>query len=1019
MHPHPQDKATHLALLLQEGYGRDPRILQTFIQEYAVRVQRLAHALTDDPQTARTHTFTAFAAALANVESLRGEPSLETWLYGLLIKTMPRGPRPAAPQLPSAPPAPGGESGGQAARQLDNRLAALRPKYRLPILLRHLCGVSLPDLAHILHTREATLRKRLRQGEAKLLPANSQPVPHIAERLQTRYPLPAPSPAEIARMSQNVLAQPPQAAPRRNLELGWIGLLILVIVAFGAAYLRFSPQQGKPIYFPTPSPLPTPIPMPLGTPLAAPQEQLAYENQFPQISSSGRWVTFVSSAPLVAGDTNDESDVFVYDQETQAFDRVSVASNGAEANGLSFAPSISADGRWVTFLSLADNLVPGDTAMCEEGIGRGFNCIDIFIHDRQTGTTERISAGAGDLPADNHSFFPTISADGHWVAYWSLASNLIPGSAAVCPETTPPHCMNLYLYDRLNRTTRLIPVGRPAEEWLNSTAPALSADGRWLVFGALQTDAIVQTLVSNNMPSVLLYDREMDTVELASVTHNGSPVNGASFTPSISANGRYIGFTSQASNLVPSDTNRRLDVFVYDRAAGTTERVSVASDGTEGDDNSGALAANSPSTHIGLSEDSRWVTFISMSGNLAAETAFCNTTYICVHIYIHDRQTGRTTAVTRPSDNYFLFPSITADGRWLAYTEQMADCALLCSEVWLHDTKTGTAQALLTEIVFGLKEDAPEWTYQNTLNRHQGWVNAVAFSPDGLLLATVANDTEARLWEPASNSLRRRLRGEHTKAVTSVAFSPDGTLLATGSFDGRVNIWRTANYTLLHKLADQPGLVFSVAFSPDGTLLAAGTSEGIYLWSVEGETVQWVDWLAGNKVRGMAFSPDGALLAATDRDNSIRIHRVSDGAVLLRLSGHTREPRALAFSLAPAAEGGQALLLASGGEDDRVNIWRLTGDAGGELHAAFLHAYAHPDMVTAVDFSPNGNFLASVSLDGSVQLWDTRHQDALYSLYQAYERVFSVAFSPDGNTLAFGGMFGQIYLLARTDDGAR
>jgi Tol biopolymer transport system component len=138
----------------------------------------------------------------------------------------------------------------------------------------------------------------------------------------------------------------------------------------------------------------------------------------PAISADGRFVAFWSNADnLVVGDTNGASDVFVHDRETGVTERISVDSAGNQGNNDSLEPAISADGRFVAFLSGADNLVSGDTN----------GNLDIFVHDRETDVTERVSVDSVGNQGNNHSLEPAISADGRFVAFRSYANNLVPG----------------------------------------------------------------------------------------------------------------------------------------------------------------------------------------------------------------------------------------------------------------------------------------------------------------------------------------------------------------------------------------------------------------------------------------------------------------------------------------------------------------------------------------------------------------------------------------------------------------
>jgi Tol biopolymer transport system component len=193
------------------------------------------------------------------------------------------------------------------------------------------------------------------------------------------------------------------------------------------------------------------------------------------VSADGRYVAFHSEATnLVAGDTNGSEDVFVRDRVTGTTERVSIATGGAEGNGHSSAESISADGRFVAFESQASNLVSGDTN------GQA----DIFVRDRQTGTTERVSRATSGAQGNSLSGGPAISADGRFVAFLSFSTNLVPGD-------TNGH-YDIFVRDRLNGTTERVSVatgGTQADG--DSYSPAISADGRYVAF-AIRGDDFVK-----------------------------------------------------------------------------------------------------------------------------------------------------------------------------------------------------------------------------------------------------------------------------------------------------------------------------------------------------------------------------------------------------------------------------------------------------------------------------------------------------------------------------------------------
>lgn len=329
----------------------------------------------------------------------------------------------------------------------------------------------------------------------------------------------------------------------------------------------------------------------------------------PAISADGRFVAFYSQEEdLVPDDTNGVRDAFVYDVQTGAFTRVSVDSNGNQANdtsggGFRDGPAISADGRFVAFISWATNLVPGDT--------NGFP--DVFVHDRDADEnglfdepggirTTRVSvpnlADQGtlgteaDCSSGEELSMNAINADGRFVAFNSCAANLVLGDT--------PAARKVFLHDR--QTGATLRVGGGWDAW-----PSLSADSRFVAFGSL-SDLVSDD--TNGRWDIYVYDRGAGTISRVSVSSAGVQGDGDSFTPSISADGRFVSFESNATNLVDGDTNTRNDIFVHDRQERTTIRVSVATDGTEGNNVSGEF------WHSPLSADGLVVAFVSQASNL-------------------------------------------------------------------------------------------------------------------------------------------------------------------------------------------------------------------------------------------------------------------------------------------------------------------------------------------------------------------------------------------------------------------
>ena len=359
----------------------------------------------------------------------------------------------------------------------------------------------------------------------------------------------------------------------------------------------------------------------------------------PVLSWDGRIAAFDSDAAnLVAGDTNALTDVFVRDRSIGTTSRASVTSAGAQAaGGTSLRPKVSAGARYVAFCSTATNLVAGDTNAAR----------DCFVRDRTAGTTTRVSRQPNGTQSADEADGAAISADGLTVAFEYILSPSGDSGVAWRDWGLPgPVTQGIF------------------GDSITVSLPSVSGIGAEIAF------AVVEDLLAedeNDLGDVYLYDRDTDVLELVSRATDGTPANlGDSLIgggPAISANGRWVAFVSFATNLVPGDTNNDPDVFVRDRQTGITERVSVASDGTQ---------ANCNSNAVSISPDGRYVAYASCADNLVGSDSNGET-----DLFVYDRQTGITERVTVTSsgvqaNNDARFPDLSEGARHVAF-ESAAD----------------------------------------------------------------------------------------------------------------------------------------------------------------------------------------------------------------------------------------------------------------------------------------------------------------------------------------------------------
>lgn len=459
------------------------------------------------------------------------------------------------------------------------------------------------------------------------------------------------------------------------------------------------------------------------------------------VSADGRFVAFESDASdLVPNDTNGDSDVFVRDRDTGVLERVSTTADGSEAKGDSTCPALSADGRWVAFLSRASNMVAGS--------GNPLSRAMVYLHDRRDGGTVRISVAAdGGLP-DLDSECPSISDDGRRIVFASGARNLL--------ATPSNEARDVYLHDRATGTTTRVSVsatgGDPNE---NSVAPAISGDGRFVAFQSWATDLlpaarlpVSRRAFAEATPQVYLRDLERGDTELVSVAH-AHPLeapNGRSVSPSISDDGRYVAFRTSATNLTATGDAELDDIVVRDRQT-RTSWIASTSDALQSDcarDGQAFPCSAGSKGPPAISGDGRFVAFASRSlRHLPANRWHGD------QIYLFDNQSRRLRRLSvdrtgLEGDACSWAPALSADGRLVAYASKstlVPDDEGRDVDVFAQDwtCADGTCRALAacparpaqcdaaTSSVVRLRRHAPGGTHGDEL--YWRWDGAASASP--------------------------------------------------------------------------------------------------------------------------------------------------------------------------------------------------------------------------------------------------------------------------------------------------
>jgi Tol biopolymer transport system component len=364
----------------------------------------------------------------------------------------------------------------------------------------------------------------------------------------------------------------------------------------------------------------------------------------PSITADGSKVAFRSTAEnLVPGDTNGVEDIFIKDIDTGSIIMASSTSDGEPADGASQEPAISADGNFITFVSVATNLAPGASG----------GSMQAFVKNLLTGEVMLASASSQGVEGDDSSEKTVISADGRFVAFSSNASNLVPGDTN--------GTLDVFLRDIASGSLIRVSEGPQGQEGNGPSGynygPSISADGRYVAFGSGASDLLPSD--PDDVQDIFVKDVQSGDLKLASVTQEGVKGNDLSLGPSISANGDRVVFRTFATNFSPVDGQRQSDVYLKDLANGSLTLVSTDENGNRidmggydqsiaGDGMSAAFVVNTSTLGIPVPRDSVYRKDFS-DGSLDLVSAESSGT---------------------PGNGGSISPSLSSDGLSIAYESQ-------------------------------------------------------------------------------------------------------------------------------------------------------------------------------------------------------------------------------------------------------------------------------------------------------------------------------------------------------------
>lgn len=444
------------------------------------------------------------------------------------------------------------------------------------------------------------------------------------------------------------------------------------------------------------------------------------------MSADGEWVLFRSNAAdllVEFADTNSwYPDVFLYRRSTGEVSLVSRSSSNAiaTANSGSTPTAISADGEWVLFQSYATDLISG--VIDTEG---GYE--DVFIYQQSTGLVKLVSRSASStVTTANAGSIPTaISADGEWVLFRSSATDLMAGAV------DNNEMADVYIYQRSTGVLSLVSgadTSRAITANETSDPAAISADGEWLLFGSKATNLAAGVTDSNGWPDVFLYERNTGTVSLVSrsASRPDSTANRPSYPAAISADGEWVLFRSDATDLVAgvADSGVFEDVFIYQRSTGLVNLVSRSATNQN-------TTGNRHSYPISISEDGEWTLFQSYATDLVVDVTDSN---LAPDVFLYQRSTGVVTLISRSVSNPTMTANsssyaneISTDGEWVLFYSDATDVVNGVTDsnntydAFLYQRSTGEV-TLLSHSSSGPTTTANASSFPATISADGEWV---------------------------------------------------------------------------------------------------------------------------------------------------------------------------------------------------------------------------------------------------------------------------------------------------------
>ena len=1081
--PNPE---VELAFVLQNVQPGDQRITAVLVERYAPELHQFIEAVLEThrgekaPEEEILETLQqTFTTAISEVDGFWGKDRVRNWLFSIALQRIRKmGPRKIFPRLYIHKKPQTGQGGIGSTNSVNNdnteywlTFLNLPSRSWIFLILRYLYQLSVVDIAQILATNPEEISMELIRIRHKIWVSiqsgyQQAEITHKQFRLQIDqfydgllgsdndslaalkihleicpecqtyadqvdklediftnlckqyWPLNEFAQKENDRLVENINATKFRPPRFKNLmrpfwKGAWVGFVVLLISALGWALIQTSNAEDFANQSPTASPpqLPNPIEI-LSYSISLPEWEFTDPDAFvylqPAASGNGRWIAFtVQEFFNQEFQHHRSSNIFIYDRENRTFERFRFTESGLDSFIWNYDPLIAVREE----PSLATPAAPPESI--NPNISQDTS--EVFFYDRDNDQRIRIDLGSDNNPLEISNFYPTVSANGRYLAFWSNAVDLIPGDSPTCAKaSSQSNCLDVFILDRDTAEIQLVPVGREIELLGKNAYLSVSDDGTLLALSLIITDEITNRMTLRNPTEAYIYDVDGDYYYAVNIRDSKTAGNGPSVIPKISADGRYVAFASLADNLVPEDTNQEADIFVKDLHSGITELVDLSniapyetSDSYSSDRYYGFWMDT-----INFSANGRYIAILSTLENLTHHYRLgCSPSPEgnCLSIFIHDRQTGETEQTnTYQLEDHDRVIDISDNGRIVTNFEYYTYCPTItqsqvCAEVWQQDR-------------YRLTENNPRygyyashysrWVHDNLFDGQSGAANTFSLSPDGEILAFGTKEDTVHLWQISERERIATLSGYSLSSIHSLDFSPDGEYLAAGSSNGTVHIWHLSNSTEVYSLTDHPGRVIDVAFTPLGDHLIVGTPQQLWVWQKQDQTFVRISVLdyPGNFVNNFALSPDGEWLAIAGEDRTVWIQHLRTQRVIHRLAGHEQEISYVVFS--PDGK-----YLASGDKQGKINIWQLDRESEQAIKATYQKTLIQPGWVTHLDFSADGNILASSSFTGLLRLWRLPNGELLETPPAgSFDFMPNGIFLFDGRILVAGSSSGLIHV---------